>query len=61
MWVKCLIPCCCIRDALYFEMHHGHFLKKSNVDPLNPHQDRGGEGLQAKYVLPCYCIRDFFH
>ena len=33
---KYLLPCCCIRDSLYFDMQHDHVLKKLNFDLLTP-------------------------
>ena len=40
-------------------MQHDHVLKKINFDLLNPYPGSvRGEGLRAKYLLPCCCIRD---
>ena len=33
---KYLLPCCCIRDSLYFDMQHDCVLKKFNFDVLTP-------------------------
>ena len=33
---KYLLPCCCIRDSLLFDMQHDHVLKKLNFDLLTP-------------------------
>ena len=32
---KYLLPCCCIRDYIKFDMQHDHFLKKLNFDLLS--------------------------
>ena len=38
-------------------MQHDHIMKKLDFEPTLV-SCRGGGGLQAKYLLPCYCIRD---
>ena len=97
-----MVPCCCNRDSLKFDMQHDQVLKKYNFDLLTPSQGLGevyglnifyhvdalacnmtmfckivfrplnpnprvrivsmelGRGLGAKYLLPCFCIRDLF-
>ena len=47
-------------DSLKSDMQHDHVLKKLNFDLLTNPQGRRGEGLQAKYILLCCCIRDSF-
>ena len=59
---KYLLPCCCIRDSLTFDIvQHDVVLKKRNFDLLNPRVRRG---LRPKifaiillhFVLPIYLI-----
>ena len=38
LWVKYLLPCCCIRDSLKFDIQHDHVLKKFYFDLLTPTQ-----------------------
>ena len=47
---KYLLPCCCIRDSLNFDMQHVHVLKKLNFDLLTPSPGSGGgvSGSQGK-------------
>ena len=45
---KYLLPCCCSRDSLKFDMQHGHVLKKLNFDLLIPYP-RFVEGV-------CVCV-----
>ena len=42
-------------------MQHDNVLKKTNFDllTLSLGSGGGGGGLQAKYLLPCYCISDY--
>ena len=40
-----------------FDMQHDHVLKKLEFVSSDP-AGGGGGGLQAKYLLPCYCIHD---
>ena len=51
-----MLPCCCIRDSLLFDMQHNHDLKKLSFDLLTLRVDGGG--VYGKYLLPCCCIRD---
>ena len=45
-------------------MQQDHILKKLNFDLFTPTPGTGGGGeefgrdLEAKYLLPCFCIRD---
>ena len=52
MQAKYLIPCCCNRDSLKFDMQHDHVPKKLNCDLLIPsvmgRGGRGGGGSAAK-------------
>ena len=41
---KYLVPLCCIRDSLQFDMQHDHVLKKLNFDLLTIHRVRVGGG-----------------
>ena len=43
---KYLLPCCCIRDSLLFDMQYDHVLKKLNFDPTNRAWVGDGEGEQ---------------
>ena len=44
MQAKYLIPYCCNRDTLKFDMQHDHVLKKWNFDLLTPAPGSGGGG-----------------
>ena len=60
---KHLLPYCCVRDSLKYDMQHDHILKKLNFDLLTPiPMIEGGGGcgrrLRAKYLLLCCCIHD---
>ena len=39
---KYLLPCCCIRYSITFEIQHDHVLKKLNFDLLTPMVGVGG-------------------
>ena len=39
-----MLPCCCIRDSLLFDMQHNHDLKKLSFDLLTLRVDGGGGG-----------------
>ena len=41
---KCLVPCCCNRDSLKFDMQHDHVLKKLICDLLTLRGGGGGGG-----------------
>ena len=41
---KYLVPCCCNRDSLQFDMQHDHVLKKLTFDLLTPSPGGGGTG-----------------
>ena len=43
LWVKYLLPCCCICDSLKFDMQHEHALQMLNFDPI-PRLGGGGGG-----------------
>ena len=56
---KHLVPCCCIRDSLLFDMQHDHVLKQWNSDLLTPSPGSGrwGEGkifatMMLYFVIP---------
>ena len=53
---KYLLPCCCIRDSLKFDLHHVNVLKKLEFDLFTPPQGLVGGGLRAKYLLLCCSI-----
>ena len=56
-----MLPCCCIRDFISFDMYHDHAMKKLNFDLLTSSPGSGGmfEGLLTRYLLQCCCIRDY--
>ena len=37
-----VLACCRIRDSIYFDMQHGHVLKKLNFDLFTPWWGGGG-------------------
>ena len=41
MRAKYFLPCCCIRDSLYFDMHRDHILKKLNLNLLTLSPESG--------------------
>ena len=56
---KHLVPCCCIRDSLLFDMQHDHVLKQWNLDLLTPSpgSERLGEGGKVfATMLLCFVI-----
>ena len=61
---KYLVPCCCNRDSLKFDMKYDHVLKKqtnmefSPIDPIRRAKGGGGQSLRAKCFLPFCCISD---
>ena len=48
MQTNYLVPWCCNRDSLEFDVQHDHVLKKWNFDLLIPSRGSGRGGLQAK-------------
>ena len=55
-----LLPYCCIRDPIQFDMKHDHVLKKLNFDLLTPPAGLGGGGggVCGKIFATICCILD---
>ena len=53
-----MLPCCCIRDSLYFDMKHDHVLKKLNFNLLTPRV--GGRGGAAGKVFVTILVHSQF-
>ena len=50
---KYLLPCCCIRDSLQFDMQDDHVLKKLNFNRLIPRVVNGEGGSKIPFNLIC--------
>ena len=59
LWAKNLLPCCCQRRQLKFDMQHDHILKKFNFD-LGPtplvHPTGSDPGLQTEIPFDVFHI-----
>ena len=45
---KYLLPCCCIRGSLKFDIQHDHFFEKVDFDLMTPRD--GGWGFCGKNI-----------
>ena len=53
-----LVPCCCNRDSLKFDLQNDHVLKKWNFDLLTPCPRSGGWGGVCGQII-CYHVAIF--